>query len=131
MNVFRQLTPTDEAAGYQTIVETVDWLRAKGIKLWEKQLPRPVYADRQACGENFGLFVDGELAVIVSLVNGVPRYWAKACCSGASVKRRSLTVEQPAAHRAAAIPAKNAIILRSRREARRFVGGVTRVFVPG
>jgi RimJ/RimL family protein N-acetyltransferase len=72
---FRPLTAAEEAAGYQIICDTVEWLRTKGIKLWEKPLPRKVYAARQQRGENFGLFVGGELAVIVSLVNGVPAYW--------------------------------------------------------
>lgn len=76
---FRRLTTAEEAAGYQIICDAVDWLRTKGIKLWEKPLPRKVYAARQARGENFGLFVGGELAVIVSLVNGVPTYW-DGCC---------------------------------------------------
>jgi len=73
---FRQLIPAEEMAGYQVICDTVDWLRTKGIQLWEKPLPREVYAARHRRGENYGLFVDGELAVIVSLVNGVPEYWA-------------------------------------------------------
>jgi len=73
---FRQLTPAEEAAGYQIICETVDWLRGKGIDQWRKPLPREAYAARQGRGENFGLFVDGELAVILSLLNGVPeKYW--------------------------------------------------------
>lgn len=75
MTTFRQLSADEEATGYQVIVDIVAWLHAKQIKVWEKPLPRPVYAKRQARGENFGLFVDGELAVIVSLVNGVPEYW--------------------------------------------------------
>jgi RimJ/RimL family protein N-acetyltransferase len=72
---FRRLTTAEEAAGYQVICDTVDWLRAKGIKLWEKPLPRDAYAARQQRGENFGVFEGGELAVVVSLVNGVPEYW--------------------------------------------------------
>jgi RimJ/RimL family protein N-acetyltransferase/aminoglycoside phosphotransferase len=73
---FRPLTAAEEAAGYQIICDTVEWLRTKGIDLWRKPLPREIYAARQERGENFGLFVGGELAVIVSLVNGVPEYWA-------------------------------------------------------
>jgi RimJ/RimL family protein N-acetyltransferase/GNAT superfamily N-acetyltransferase len=74
--IFRPLTAAEEDAGYQVICETVDWLRAKGIDQWRKPLPREVYAARQERGENFGLFVGGELAVILSLLNGVPeKYW--------------------------------------------------------
>lgn len=120
--MFRQLDPSEEAAGYQIIGETVDWLRGKGIKLWEKPLPREVYAKRQKRGENFGLFVDGELAAIVSLVNGVPEYWAEACCSGASVKRRSFAPEHPAADTAAATPAIQPVWLCTLATATKFRG---------
>jgi len=74
---FRQLTPAEEAAGYQVICDTVDWLRAKGIKLWEKPLPRETYAARQQRGENYGLFVGGELAGVVSLVRGAAQQWTE------------------------------------------------------
>jgi GNAT superfamily N-acetyltransferase len=74
---FRPLTAAEEAAGYQVICDTVDWLRSKGIKLWEKPLPRETYAARQQRGENYGLFVGGELAGIVSLVRGAAQQWAE------------------------------------------------------
>lgn len=72
---FRPLAFAEEPAGYQVICDTVFWLREKGIKLWEKPLPREVYAIRQQRGENFGLFAEGKLAAIVSLVRGAPKYW--------------------------------------------------------
>lgn len=43
---FRPLTSAEEPAGYQVICDTVVWLREKEIKLWEKPLPREVYAAR-------------------------------------------------------------------------------------
>ena len=74
---FRPLAAVEEAAGYQVICDTVDWLREKGIKLWEKPLPRETYAARQQRSENYGLFVGGELAGIVSLVRGAAQQWAE------------------------------------------------------
>ncbi len=75
MQAFRQLNNEDESEGYQLICDTVVWLMNMGIKMWEKPLPRDVYAARQGRKENFGLFVDGQLASIVSLVRGAPACW--------------------------------------------------------
>jgi RimJ/RimL family protein N-acetyltransferase/ribosomal protein S18 acetylase RimI-like enzyme len=91
---FRRLTTAEEAAGYQVICETVDWLRGKGIDQWRKPLPREVYAARQERGENFGLFVAGELAVIVSLVNGVTEYWRETV-EGRAPSRPSADTARP------------------------------------
>lgn len=74
--VFRQLTASEEEAAYQVICDTVDWLKEKKIQLWDKPLPREIYARRHEKGENYGLFVDQALAVVVSLVAGIPGYWA-------------------------------------------------------
>lgn len=73
--IFRQLNDSEEAAGYQLICDTVVWLKSKGIKLWEKPLPRDIYALRQKLKENFGLFVDGQMASILSIVRGSPECW--------------------------------------------------------
>ncbi len=73
---FRPLTSQEEALGYQVLVNNVAWQGKKGIFLWDKPFPRQVYSERQQQGENFGLFVDGSLAAIVSLVHGVPTYWS-------------------------------------------------------
>jgi len=67
--VFRPLTDAEEEDGYQIICDTVEWLRSKDIDLWRKPLPREVYAARQQRAENYGLFADGQLAAIVSLVH--------------------------------------------------------------
>ena len=73
--VFRKLTGEEEDGGYRVICEAVDWLKTKGISLWENPLPRAIYSARQEQGQNYGLFVDGKIAVILSLVPGVPSYW--------------------------------------------------------
>lgn len=73
--VFRRLEDEEEDRGYHVICDTVDWLRAKNITLWEGPFPRPKYSERQKAGRNFGLFVAGKIAVVLSLVPGVPRYW--------------------------------------------------------
>lgn len=74
--VFRPLRDDEEALGYEALLEVVDWLRRHQIALWEHPLPREVYHRRQQAGENFGLFVDGELAVILSLLDEPPGYWS-------------------------------------------------------
>lgn len=73
---FRRLTDEEEALGYQVLVDNVAWQRAKGIMLWDRPLPAKVYAERQQRGENYGLFVEGSLAVVVSLVGAIPGYWS-------------------------------------------------------
>jgi len=73
--VFRKLRDEEEVEGYRVICDTVDWLKTKGISLWEKPLPRAIYTERQKQGQNYGLFVGGKLAVILSLIPGVPSYW--------------------------------------------------------
>jgi GNAT superfamily N-acetyltransferase len=75
--VFRTLTSAEEEAGYQIICDTVEWLRSKDIDLWRKPLPRETYAARHQRGENYGLFSDGQLAAIVSLVRGAAKQWAE------------------------------------------------------
>ena len=74
--VFRPLADEEEALGYQVLLNNRAWQREKGIFLWDKPFPRNVYSERQQRRENFGLFVDGQLAAMVSLVRGVPSYWS-------------------------------------------------------
>ncbi len=38
-------------------------------------MPLEVYQKRQECGQNFGFFVDGELALVMSLRPELPDYW--------------------------------------------------------
>lgn len=76
--VFRRLAADDFDAAYAIIVEVTDWLLSKGIRQWVQPLPREVYAQRQAQGENYGLFADGELAAVVSLMDYRPDYWAES-----------------------------------------------------
>ena len=73
--VFRKLGDDEEEQAYHVICDTVDWLRAKNIALWEGPFPRPKYAERQKDGRNFALFIGGRIAAVLSLVPGVPRYW--------------------------------------------------------
>jgi len=72
---FRRLQADEEDAGYQVILDTVAWLRSRRINQWHTPLPREDYAGRQKRGENFGLFLEGMLAAIVSLRADVPDDW--------------------------------------------------------
>lgn len=74
---FRRLKDEDFAAAYAIVVEVADWLQSRGIRQAQPPLPREVYAQRQARGENFGLFVGSELAAVVSLMEHRPDYWAE------------------------------------------------------
>ena len=74
---FRRLVDDKWAAGYRVICDSVAWQDAKGIRLWERPLPREIYARRQTRGENYWLLVDGALAAVVSLISEIPDYWAE------------------------------------------------------
>jgi hypothetical protein len=72
---FRRLRDDELARGYALIFDRVDWLLAQGFGHWTSPLPLAVYQQRQDAGQNFGLFVDGRLAAVVSLVRGIPARW--------------------------------------------------------
>ena len=74
--IFRRLLSSESDLGYSIYLEAFRWLNAKGIRQWLAPLPRSVYDRRQALGENYGLFMEGNLAVILSLVSGTPQEWA-------------------------------------------------------
>lgn len=74
--VFRQLSADEFDSGYEIYLTAFDWLKAKGIRQWLVPLARPIYETRHQRGENYGLFVDGHLAVTLSLSCGTPREWA-------------------------------------------------------
>ena len=74
--IFRRLLPSESDLGYSIYLEAFRWLNAHGIRQWLAPLPRSVYDRRQALSENYGLFMDGHLAVLLSLVCGTPPEWA-------------------------------------------------------
>jgi len=73
---FRRLCAVEVDAGYQVILDTIAWLRERGIDQWRTPLPKVVFASRQEREENFGLFVAGMLIAVVSLRGDVPDDWA-------------------------------------------------------
>lgn len=72
---FRQTASDEVEQAYAIICETVDWLRGKGIRQWTEPLPREILARRQRHGENFALFRDGRMAVVLSLVRECSDPW--------------------------------------------------------
>jgi hypothetical protein len=73
---FRQLCSDDVPRGYAILVEIVDWLLGRGIQQYLQPVPEHIYHGRQDRGMNYGLFVDGELAGVVSLLWGYrPKEW--------------------------------------------------------
>lgn len=72
---FRQLNIDELDAAYSILEEVTNWLLARGVRQWMQPLPFETYRQRQRQGENFGLFVDGDLAAVVSLLDDRPAYW--------------------------------------------------------
>jgi len=73
---FRPLAGSEAELAYTVYLEACRWLNDRGIREWLVPLPRDVYDGRQERGENFGLFLGGELAVVCALVQGTPAEWA-------------------------------------------------------
>jgi len=74
--VLRQLASSEADSGYAVYLAAFRWLNDKGIRQWLVPQQRDVYDRRQKRGENFGLFMGGDLAVVLSLVQGTPAEWA-------------------------------------------------------
>ncbi|MCC6803408.1 MAG: GNAT family N-acetyltransferase [Anaerolineae bacterium] len=74
---FRRLNDDDFEDAYAIIVEVTQWLLNKGIRQWVEPFPTLLYAQRHVMGENFGLFVDNQLASVVSLIDDRPEYWSE------------------------------------------------------
>jgi hypothetical protein len=72
---FRQLEPHEVDAGYAVLLDVFGWMQHQGIRQWSRPLPREIYDQRHARGENFGLFAGGGIDCIVSLVRGIPEHW--------------------------------------------------------
>ena len=72
---FRPLRQDELDAAYAIIEEVTQWLLNQGVRQWLQPLPYETYRQRQQQGENFGLFADGDLAAVVSLLNDRPSYW--------------------------------------------------------
>ncbi len=72
---FRNIRDDELDASHQIIIDATEWLLSKGIRQWTCVLPRGVWDERQKKGQNFGLFADGDLAVIMSLIDNVHPKW--------------------------------------------------------
>jgi ribosomal protein S18 acetylase RimI-like enzyme len=74
--VLRQLASSEADFGYAVYLEAFRWLNDKGIRQWLVPQRRDLYDSWQKRGENFGLFIGGDLAVVLSLVLSTPAEWA-------------------------------------------------------
>ncbi len=72
---FRRLKADEFESAYAILAEVTAWLLSKGVRQWLQTFPREMYAERHTRGENYGLFVHGELAAVVSLLDERPDYW--------------------------------------------------------
>jgi GNAT superfamily N-acetyltransferase len=75
---FRRLELDDLDNAHALVSDVTTWLLAKGVDQWREPVPLDVYRERQGNGHNFGLFVKGELAGVVSLSPYRPRHWEQA-----------------------------------------------------
>jgi GNAT superfamily N-acetyltransferase len=70
---FRRLLSEEFAAAYAIITQATLRLSRQGYRYW--LMPEDVYRKRQAAGENYGLLMGGEIAVVVSLARYRPDFW--------------------------------------------------------
>ena len=66
--IFRNINDSELDQAYNIVCETVEWLQSKNIKQWIGPIPFEIYKKRQIKKENYGLFHDGILKVVVSIV---------------------------------------------------------------
>ena len=72
---FRQLADDELDAAYEIICAAVDWLLSRNIRQWTAPLPRHIYEQRQAEGQNHALVYDGQIAVVLSILEEAHPYW--------------------------------------------------------
>ena len=76
--VLRALRPDEASHGYAVYLQAFAWLEAKGIRQWLIRYPEEKFMARVLRGESFGLFVGGEVAVILALALESSPYWLEA-----------------------------------------------------
>ncbi len=61
--------------GHAILCDAYDWLRSRGIRKWTAPLPREIYREWQGRNANHGLFPNGDLVAVFSLVWGPLEEW--------------------------------------------------------
>jgi N-acetylglutamate synthase-like GNAT family acetyltransferase len=72
---FRRITDSELDEAYAVICDAVEWLNAKDIQQWPSPIPRRSYERMQARGQNYALFCEGRIAVVLSLAPGRNPHW--------------------------------------------------------
>jgi predicted N-acetyltransferase YhbS len=72
---FRRLGTAEFDSAYSIVCAATNWLLGNGIQQWLKPYPAHLYRKRHENGQNYGLFVADELAVVVSLIASKPVEW--------------------------------------------------------
>jgi GNAT superfamily N-acetyltransferase len=75
--VFRPLQPEEFDQAHGVLVSAAGWLMSKGIRQWTTAYPKELYRAHQEKGWNYGLFIDGDLAVIVTLAYEPTNTWTQ------------------------------------------------------
>ena len=65
---FRPLGDAEVRRAHAILCEAAEWLNGRNIRQWPIPLPMTVYQEWHRKGWNYGLLVDGGLAVVLSLV---------------------------------------------------------------
>jgi ribosomal protein S18 acetylase RimI-like enzyme len=77
VSLFRGIQSVEVDEAYHIYMGAFDWLKAKGVRQWLVPISKDKYLNRQQNGENFGLFMGGRVAAIVSLAWEVSPFWQK------------------------------------------------------
>lgn len=76
--VFRSLQAEELDLAHDVLVSAADWLVSKGIRQWTTAYAKELYRAHQEKGWNYGLFIDGHLAVVVTLAYEPTNTWTES-----------------------------------------------------
>ena len=65
--MIRKLILADVEEAYPIILEVTAWLNARGIKQWEKPIPKPVYTTWLSQGLCYGYVVDNQIVAVFTI----------------------------------------------------------------
>ena len=73
--IFRKINANEFESAYDIICDTVEWLKTKNIRQWTDPVPRNVYERRQLNEENYALFINRGITVVLSIVYDFADHW--------------------------------------------------------
>ena len=73
--IFRKIYNEEKETAYKIICDVTKWLNSRNTKQWSEPLPKVVFDERQTNNENYGLIINNEVAVFLSLILNNDKYW--------------------------------------------------------